>query len=66
MMMKNEDLNEFLGKNIQIVLENDFQYNGYIKSVSNGILKFQDKMVGLMLIRIDEIKIVKENKKNGF
>lgn len=63
--MKREDFKEFEGKNIKIVLENDYQYNGEIISLSEDSLKFRDKFGVVILISFDNIKFVRENVRNG-
>ena len=62
--MQEEDLKEFEGKNIKIVLNNNYQYNGEIISLSRDSLKFKDKYNAVILISLDHIKFVRENVKN--
>lgn len=59
--MQKEYLEEFKGKNVRIVLKNNYLYNGEIISLSEDSLKFRDKFDAVVLISLDNIKFVKEN-----
>ena len=63
--MNKEYLEELEGKNIKIILKNNFQYNGKIVSISGDSVKFKDQYEDIVLISLDNIKFVKLNVKNG-
>ena len=56
--MKSEDLQEFEGKHLKIVLKTNFIYKGEIVSLGTDHLKFSDQRTGLMLISYEDISIV--------
>ena len=60
--MKKEDLKVFEDMNIKIILKNNYQYNGYIKKLSDENLLFEDKYESIILISYDDIKLIKENR----
>ncbi len=62
--MRKEDLETFEGKNIKIILQNSYQYNGHIINISDDCLNFKDRDGNIILISFSNIKFIRENK-NG-
>jgi len=59
--MKKEDLQEFENKNIKIILNTGFTYNGEIISLAEDHLKFYDRFLGRMLITYEDIRVIRLN-----
>ena len=57
--IKREDIEEYSGQNIQIILKNNFIYNGSIKELKDSCLTFIDRNNDKILINFDEISLIK-------
>jgi len=58
--MKEEELNDFKGKKVFVVLRNNFHYTAEILSSGEEFVKIKDKFGGVVLLNIDEIKSIEE------
>lgn len=57
--IKKEDIKEYFGQNIQIILKNNFIYNGAIKELRESCLTFIDRNDDKILIDFTEIALIK-------
>jgi hypothetical protein len=64
--MKKEDIEKFRGKNIKIILKNQFIYNCKIQEINDDSVGILDKFNNLVFINYDMIGAITENEKTKF
>ena len=57
-MIEKKQLEEFIGKFCKLILNNGYNYIGYLKEVGETSIKFDDRFDGIYLFDIDYIKSV--------
>ena len=53
-----EELKSSVGKEITIFLKNNFRYSGRVLNIDDVFVKINDRKVGILFVRLDDISSI--------